>query len=92
MFRPGVPFIKIHPKLMGVVEPLGWLPEKLNWWGFRDPPTGLGEEHRGALRHSDGDPHSLSHRSNWLSEWRIAVNVSLVRGLYREQWGGENSE
>jgi len=55
MLGPGKPFIKGHPKITGVVNPLDWLPEELYCSGFRDAPTGVGEEHRGALRGTDGD-------------------------------------
>ena len=43
MFRLGEPFIKSHPKITGVDDPLNWLPEELYCSGFRDAPTGLGE-------------------------------------------------
>jgi hypothetical protein len=29
-FRPGETFIKGHPKITGVIDPLDWLPEELN--------------------------------------------------------------
>ena len=56
MFRAGEPFIKAHPNITDVVDPLDWLPEELNCLGFRDAPTGLGEEHRRALRDVDSNP------------------------------------
>jgi hypothetical protein len=56
MFRPGELFIKGHPKITGVIDPLNWLPEELYLPGFRDAPIGIGEEHRGPLRDIDGDP------------------------------------
>ena len=50
MFRPGEPFIKGHPKITGVIDPLDWLPEQLYRSALRHAPTGFGEEHVGALR------------------------------------------
>jgi hypothetical protein len=35
---------------------MDWLPEELNWSGFRDAPTGLREVHCGALRDTDDNP------------------------------------
>ena len=55
MFRPREPLIKGQSKITGIIGPLDWFPEELNSLGFRDAPTGLGEEHRGALRDIDGD-------------------------------------
>jgi hypothetical protein len=42
---------------MGCADPKDWLPEELYWSGLEDVPTGLCEEHRGALR--DVDSSSL---------------------------------
>ena len=56
MFRPGEPFIEGHPKIKGIINPLDWLPEELYCSGFRDAPTGLGEERRRALRDIYDDP------------------------------------
>jgi len=55
MFRQVEPFIKGHPKITGVVDPLDWLPEELYCSGFWDVSTDLGEEHRG-VREIYGDP------------------------------------
>jgi hypothetical protein len=56
MSQPSDPFIKVHPKVTGGIDPLDWLPEELNLLGFWDAPTGLSERHRGALRDIEGDP------------------------------------
>ena len=45
-----------HPKTMGGIDTLDWLPEELNWSEFQDAPTGLSEEEGGDLRDIDGDP------------------------------------
>jgi len=56
MNRSGKPCFKCHPKIAGGIDPVDRLPKELYWSGFRDAPNGLSEEHRGALRHMDGDP------------------------------------
>jgi hypothetical protein len=56
MFRPVEPFIKGNSKITGDVDTFDWLPEELYCSGVLDAPTGLGEQHRGALRDIDGDP------------------------------------
>ena len=55
MLRPVEPFIKGNSKITGDVDPLDWIPEELCCSGFLDALTGLGEEHRGALRDIYGD-------------------------------------
>jgi hypothetical protein len=45
--------MKGHLKKTGVIEQLDYLSEEMNWSGFRDALTGLGVEHRGALRDTD---------------------------------------
>ena len=51
-----MPFIKGNAKITGDVDQLDWLPEELYCSEVLDAPTGLGEEHRGALRDIDGYP------------------------------------
>jgi hypothetical protein len=29
VFLPGEPFVRGHPKITGVIDPLDWLPEEL---------------------------------------------------------------
>ena len=36
----GKQFIKDQPKITSGIDPVDWLPEELNWSGFRDAPTG----------------------------------------------------
>jgi hypothetical protein len=55
MFRPGETFTKGDTKTTGVLDPMAWLPEEL-YSVFREAPTGLGEEHIGALGDNDDDP------------------------------------
>ena len=56
MSRPGEPCIEGHPKITGGIDPFDWLPEELNWSGFRDTPSGLSEEHRRDLKDIDDEP------------------------------------
>ena len=43
-FRPGEPFIKGHPNITGVVDPLDWLSEELYCSGFLDVCIRFNEE------------------------------------------------
>jgi len=49
------PFIKGHPKITGVIDPIDWLRKELYCSRFRDTTTDLGEEHGGALRDTNTD-------------------------------------
>jgi len=50
-FRPDEPFIKGHPKITGVVDPLDWLPEELYCSGFLDMCIGFIVESRPIFRY-----------------------------------------
>ena len=56
----GKQFIKDQPKITSGIDPVDWLPEELNWSGFRDAPTGHSKKHCRTLWHINVKP-PLSH-------------------------------
>jgi len=56
MNRPDKPCFKGHPKITGGIDPVDRFLKELYWSGFGDAPNEISEEHRGALRDTDGDP------------------------------------
>jgi hypothetical protein len=65
VFRPGEPFVKGHPKITGVIDPLDWLPEELYLSGFRDAPMVLEKSIAELLETLMVILHSLSSVLMW---------------------------
>jgi hypothetical protein len=66
MSRTGGPCIKDHPKVTGGIEPLEWLPEELNWSGFRDAFSGIFKSMAELFEILVATLHFFSHRSRSL--------------------------
>jgi hypothetical protein len=66
VFRLGELFVKGHPKITDVIDPLDWFPEELYCPGFRDAPTVLEKSIAELLETLMAILYSLSHRSKSL--------------------------